>query len=262
MLIAAASLLSCKSYRDNNLIYFKNIGDIPSGTLSSTVNDDYRLRIQPDDELVITVTSAIFEATAAYNLPMNNPATRGSLLATTQPRSQTYLVDANGDIMMPVLGRVNVGGKTTDQIAEEITRMVAKDVKDPFVRVDIVNFGVDVLGEVRSPHRVITGQQIFTILDAISACGDLSEYGRRDRIFVIRYENGQRNYHRLNLSDSEIFNSPYFYLRQNDIVYVEPNDIRIDLSKYSPNNSFKLSTVSTIVSGVSVIVSLIIALSR
>ncbi|MBQ9577842.1 MAG: polysaccharide biosynthesis/export family protein [Muribaculaceae bacterium] len=261
VLIAAATLLSCTSSKENTLAYFKNLGDAPHGVLPGA-KGDYEIRLQPDDELVISVTSAIPEATAAYNLPMNNPATRGAYLVQTQARSQTYLVDNQGYIMMPVLGRVAVGGKTTDEVRDYITTQVAKEVKDPFVRVEIVNFGVDVLGEVKNPHRVVTGQQYFTLLDALAACGDLTEFARRDRVYVIRTENNQRTYHRMDLADSEIFNSPYFYLIQNDVVYVEPNQIRIDNSKYNQNNAFKLSVISTIVSSVSVVASLVIALAR
>ncbi len=261
VLIATATLLSCTSTKDNTLAYFKNLGDTTSGTLPNA-QGNYPVRLQPDDELVISVTSAVPEATAAYNVPMNNPATRGSILATTQPRSQTYLVDQEGYIMMPVLGRVMVGGKTTAEVADHIKSLVARDVKDPFVRVEVVNFVIDVLGEVRNPHRVVTGHQYFTVLDALAACGDLTEFGRRDHVYVIRTENDQRTYHRLDLTSTDVFASPYFYMRQNDVVYVEPNQIRIDNSKYNQNNAFKLSVISTIVSSVSVIASLVIALTR
>ncbi len=262
MLMAAATLLSCTSTKDNTLAYFRDLAAAPpEGTLPNP-QGNYPIRIQPDDELVITVTSSVPQATAAYNMPMDNPATRGALLVTGQPRSQTYIVDEHGYIMMPVLGRIHVGGKTIPEISGMVTQLVGENVKDPFVRVDIVNFGIDVLGEVHSPHRVVTGQQYFTVLDALAACGDLTEFGKRDRVYVIRTEDGKRNYHRLNLNSSEVFNSPYFYLRQNDVVYVEPNEIRIDNSKYNQNNAFKLSVISTIVSSVSVVASLVIALTR
>lgn len=261
VLIAAATLMSCSSSKDNALAYFKDLSLSDSGTLPN-IRGDYPIRIQPDDELVITVTSAVPEATAAYNLPMDNPATRSNLRTTTQPRSQTYIVDASGYIIMPQLGRIMVNGKTTTEIANEITSMVARDVKDPHVRVDIVNFSVDVMGEVRAPQRVYSGHQNFTVLDALSQCGDLTEFGKRDRIYVIRTEGDKRNYQRLDLTSSDVFNSPYFYLKQNDVVYVEPNQIRIDNSKYNQNNAFKLSVISTVVSSVSVIASLIIALTR
>ena len=261
MLIAAATLFSCTPTKDNGLAYFKDLATTTSGSLPN-VQGNYPIRIQPDDELVISVTSSVPQATAAYNVPMDNPATRSGILTTTQPRTQTYIVDEQGDIMMPVLGRLHVGGKTIPEITSMVSAMVSENVKDPYVRVDIVNFGIDVLGEVRNPHRVVTGQQYFTVLDALAACGDLTEFGQRDRIYVIRTEDGQRNYHRMDLTSSEVFNSPYFYMRQNDVVYVEPNKIRIDNSKYNQNNAFKLSVISTVVSSVSVIASLIIALAR
>ncbi len=260
MLVVSFLLFSCQTTK-NDLAYFHNLEDAPSGTLPDA-QSRYPIVIQPDDELLISVTSAVPEATAAYNLPMENPATRSALRLTTQPRTQTYIVDEQGNIMLPLLGRFHASGKTTAQIASEITAMVAQDVKDPYVKVDIVNFSIDVMGEVKTPQRIVAERQHFTVLDALSQCGDLTDYGKRDRVFVIRSENGQRTYHRLDLTSSEVFNSPYFYLKQNDVVYVEPNQIRIDNSKYNQNNAFKLSVISTIVSSVSVIASLIIALTR
>ncbi len=261
MLVASVMLFSCNTAKDNGLAYFHNLADTPNGTLPNA-QGSYAIVIQPNDELIVTVTSAVPEATAAYNLPLENPATRSAWRMSTQPRTQTYIVDNQGDIMLPILGRIHVGGKTTEQIANEVTAMVAKDVKDPYVKVEIVNFTIDVMGEVRTPQRVVAERQHFTVLDALAACNDLTEYGKRDRVYVIRNENGERTYHRLDLTSSEVFSNPYFYLRQNDVVYVEPNQIRIDNSKYNQNNAFKLSVISTIVSSVSVIASLIIALTR
>ena len=261
MMIAAATLLSCTSTKDNSLAYFRDLAVAPNGTLPNP-QGDYSIRIQPDDELVISITSAVPEATAAYNLPMDNPATRSYLRQTTQPRSQTYIVDDQGCIMLPVLGRMMVKGKTLGEISEDIKKLVEKDVHDPYVRVDIVNFSVDVMGEVRTPQRVYSGHQHFTVLDALAQCGDLTEFGKRDNVYVIRTEDGKRTYQRLDLNNSEIFSSPYFYLQQNDVIYVEPNQIRIDNSKYNQNNAFKLSVISTVVSTASVIASLIIALAR
>lgn len=261
VLIAAATLLSCNTNKENTLAYFRDLKTQEMGSLPMP-KGEYKILIQPDDELVISVTSAVPEATAVYNLPMDNPAIRGNLRMATQPRTQTYIVDEKGDVVLPVLGRVHVAGKTTNAIAEEITGMIAQNVKDPYVRVDIVNFSVDVMGEVRAPQRVFTERQHFTVLDALSQCGDLTEYAQRDCVYVIRTENGKREYYRLNLNSSDVFNSPYFYLKQNDVIYVEPNKIRVDNSKYNQHNAFRLSVTSTIVSGVSVIASLIIALTR
>ena len=207
MMIAAATLLSCTSTKDNSLAYFRDLAVAPNGTLPNP-QGDYSIRIQPDDELVISITSAVPEATAAYNLPMDNPATRSYLRQTTQPRSQTYIVDDQGCIMLPVLGRMLVKGKTLGEISEDIKKLVEKDVHDPYVRVDIVNFSVDVMGEVRTPQRVYSGHQHFTVLDALAQCGDLTEFGKRDNVYVIRTEDGKRTYQRLDLNNSEIFSSP------------------------------------------------------
>lgn len=258
-IIATIVLSSCSSTKDTRLSYFKNLsGD--SGVLAD-VDDKYIIRVQPDDELIITVTSSVPEATAMYNVPLGNPSMRGNTTTTSQPRMQTYIVDQNGDIEMPVIGKIKVKGLTTNEIATLIKGKVSQNVKDPFVRVEMIQFGVNVMGEVNTPHRVEIYKQRFTLLDALSAAGDLTVYAKRDNILVMRTENGQLTYHRISLNDPDLFKSPYFYMQQNDVVYVEPNSIRVNNSKYDQNNAYKLSVISTIVSGVSVIASLVIALT-
>jgi len=180
---------------------------------------------------------------------------------TSTPQQQTYVVDANGNIIFPVLGKLQVAGKTTAEVASMITNQVSSQVKDPYVRVQLATFAVNVMGEVKEPKRVnVTGKR-FSLLDALASCGDLTEYAERDNVLVIRNENGKRTYHRLNLADSQVFSDPYFYLQQNDVVYVTPNAIRVDNSKYNQNNSYKLTVISTIVSAASVVASLVIALA-
>lgn len=261
IIIVAALLIAltgCKTHTENTLSYFRNLGDAPSGVLAQDL--DYNIKVAPDDELIITVTSKVPEATAMFNQPQANYAKRGDISMQGNPRLQSYIVDKNGDIVMPTLGRINVAGKTTSQIEQLIKGKVSATVKDPFVRVELIGFYVNVMGEVKNPHRILVQSQRFTLLDALSAAGDLTEYGERSTVMVIREENGKQMYHRLNLADSNIFSSPYFYLQQNDVVYVEPNQIRIDNSKYNQNNAYKLTVISTIVSASSVIASLIIAL--
>ena len=164
-------------------------------------------------------------------------------------------------IQLPVLGEIQAAGLSTKELEAVIKNRVSEHVKDPFVRVEMINFTVNVMGEVRAPQRIVVGKERFSVLDALAAAGDLTEYGKRDNVLVIRTENGKSTYHRLNLTDGSIYASPYFYLQQNDVVYVEPNDIKIDNSKYNQFSAFKLSQLSTIVSLASVIASLVIALS-
>ena len=256
--VAMLALTGCKTATENTLSYFRNLGDSPSGVMPQGTG--YDIKIVPEDELLIMVSSSAPEATAMFNQPQGNYATRGVTSTQPNPRLQSYIVNKDGDIVMPVIGRLNVVGKTTREVEQMIVARVSQTVKDPFVRVELMGFYINVMGEVKNPHRIHVDSERFTLLDALSAAGDLTEYGERSNVMVIREENGKQTYHRMNLADSNIFSSPYFYLQQNDVVYVEPNQIRIDNSKYNQNNAYKLTVVSTIVSAASVIASLVIAL--
>jgi polysaccharide export outer membrane protein len=161
---------------------------------------------------------------------------------------------------MPILGKVHVEGKTTNEIRDMLVKEISKDVKDPFVDVTIVGFKVNVLGEVKDPGTKIVTKERYSILDALADAKDLTEYGKRENVLLIREEGGTKKVVRLNLNDAKLLESSYFYLQQNDAIYVEANTIKQENSKYNQNNGFKLSVVSTIVSACSVIASLIIAL--
>lgn len=260
LLLSGAILLltaSCSSNK-GKLTYFKDID-----TFESFVPlGDYSVKIEPADELFISVTSSSPEATALYNLPATNFATKNNLGASLQPSQQTYVVDPKGDILFPLLGNIHVAGLTTEQLRQELTDRISKDVEDPIVRVELRNFRVNVMGEVNAPGAKSGRTPRYSILDAIADAGDLTVYGKRDNVLVIREEaNGERHFERIDLTSAEALNSPYFFLKQNDYVYVEPNEIRTDNSKYNQNNAFKLSVISTIVSAASVIASLVIALT-
>ncbi len=250
-------LASCSSTKQN-LSYFEDIQDMQSASCPSS---DYEVKIIPDDELIITVTSVVPEATAAFNLPMTNPASYGTVSVNSQIQMQTYMVDKDGDIIFPVLGKLKVSGLSTSQLADKLRSEISKTVKDPFVKIELANFRINVIGEVKNPGAISVNRQRFSLLDAIAQAGDLTEYGLRESVLLIREENGVKTYHRLNLNDSKILSSPYFYLKQNDVIYVEPNKIKKDNSKYNQNNAFKLSVVATIVSALSVVASLVIALA-
>ncbi len=253
---ALISLASCSSPK-NVLPYFVDIKEIKTGELDTL---DYLPTIRPDDELSITVNSINPEATAIYQMPLINPATTSTLASSSSPRIQTYIVNSQGDIKFPVIGTIHVSGMTTEQLSEYLTKEISKDVKDPVVDVRILNFMVSVGGEVKSPSRIPLTRQRMTVLDALVQAGDLTEYGERSNVLVIREENGNRTYAHLDLNKAETLNSPYFYLKQNDYVYVSPNNIKQSNSRYNTNNSFKLSVISTIVSATSVVASLVIAL--
>lgn len=254
----AAVLSSCSSSKEN-LTYFSNLS--PEQTSGTIEGGSYEITIIPDDELVITVTSLTPEASAPFNTPVTAISNRSEKsLVTQQQALQTYVVDQNGFISMPIIGKIKAAGLTTTQLCQQITDKVAQSVIDPYVRVQLLNYRVNVLGEVKSPGAITVVKERYSILDAIAEAGDLTPYGRRENVLLIREENGQRVYHRLNLNDAAILSSPYYYLRQNDVVYVEPNNVLKSNSRYSQDNGYKLSVISTIVSAASVIASLAIAL--
>jgi polysaccharide export outer membrane protein len=255
--IVAALLSSCSTSK-SNLTYLKDIDKSYEVSVNTT---DYSPKIAVDDELYIMVTSLVPSATLQYNLPQTNTAAREDFVQQTNARLQTYIVDKNGCITMPVIGKVSAQGLTADELNKKLTDIIAKDVDEPSVTVRLLNFKVNVAGEVRSPGPQKVTTERYSVLDALTAAGDLNEYGRRDNVLIVREENGKRTAHRIDLTSSDVLTSPYFYLQQNDYVYVSPNKIRQDNSKYNQNNAFKLSVVSTIVSGCSVITSLIIALA-
>ncbi|MFA4054182.1 MULTISPECIES: polysaccharide biosynthesis/export family protein [Duncaniella] len=254
MLLAATS---CRTSKDS-LNYFED---------TRATNDiefnlqDCKIKLEPHDELFISVTSLMPEATAQYNLPLANPAKLGSLQESSQMRQQTYVVDSNGDIRFPMLGQIHVEGMTTEQLAGYLTEEISKEVKDPIVKVELVNFKVSVLGEVRMPGTITIPGERVSILDALGQAQDMTEYGDRSNVLVIREENGKATYHYINLNKSDVMTSPYYFLRQNDVVVVSPNKVRQDNSKYNNNNAYKLQVTSTIVSACSVIASLVIALT-
>ena len=258
VVLATVALSSCQTVYTTKLPYFE---DIDSAQVAQMADKDYSIKIIPDDELLITVTTTVPAASAMYNLPLSNPATRDAVISATQPQQQTYIVDANGDIQFPVLGKMHVAGMTTLQLKEELEKQIGKNVSNPIVRVQFVNFRVNVLGEVKTPGAISVKKERFSVLDALAEAGDLTEYGERENVLLIREEGDKKIYYRFNLNNSDILTSPYFYLKQNDVIYVEPNEIRQENAMYNQNNSFKISEVSTIVSATSVIVSLIIALA-
>lgn len=220
-IIVAAS--SCSSGRQ--LSYFDDIEAYNEGTMG--VLGDYQVRIKPDDELLITVNSLDPKASADYNLPMTNPALAEKAPTTSSSQQQqTYVVNALGDINFPVLGKIHVKGMTTLELTEYLTSRIAERVVDPVVRVALANFNVSVMGEVEKPGPVKVSTERLSVFDALVAAGDLTDYGRRENVLVIREIDGKKVYQRLNLKDSKVVESPFFYLQQNDVVYVEPNDTK------------------------------------
>lgn len=223
------------------------------------IEQKYEVYIHNDDLLAIMVNSKNPELALPFNMPMVSYQL-GSQTAPQQ-RVLGYLVDTNGDIDFPILGKLHVAGLTRLQLTDMIKqRLIDEDlIKDPIVTVQFLNYKVSVMGEVNRPGSFnISGDRI-TLLEALSMAGDLTIYGRRDRVAVIREKDGKRTILMHDLRSSDIFNSPCYYLQQNDIVYVEPNKAKAGQSEINQNKSVGvwLSAASILVSIASLIVTLI-----
>lgn len=239
------------------------MSDVAGERHGSLALEPQPLKIRPSDELMINVSSEIAGATAAYNLPFNNTSTKVEIPEqNTIIRFQTYLVDKSGDILFPILGKIHVGGLTTMQLAEYLTKRISETVENPMVRVELVNFKVQVAGEVKEPQTLDVRTERFTVLDALAAAGDMTVQGRRDNVLLIRQEDGEVTYHRIDLNNAKSWESPYFYLQQNDVIYVEPGELRKNEQSYNEKRSFNLTLTSIIVSSCSVIASLVIAFAK
>ena len=249
-----ALLVSCSAPKE--VLYLQDITSLKE----EVIDKNYEVIIHKDDLLAILVNSKDPELALPFNMPLVTYQIGAQ--TTAQQRLLGYLVDQNGDIDFPILGKLHVEGLTRMQVTELIKQKLMEEdlIKDPIVTVQFLNFKVSVMGEVARPGTFdISGDRI-TLLEALSMAGDLTIYGERKNILLIRDNNGKKEFHRFDLTATDLLESPYFYLQQNDIVYVEPNKARRGNAKYSQSDQFNVSVVSTIIGGISVFVSLAIAL--
>ena len=249
-------LTSCKT-TTNNITYFQDL-DNQSAVTGKAVN--YTPRIAPDDQLSITVSGMDPNAVATFNIPLASYLAHGETNVTSTPVLHTYLVNSHGEIDFPVLGKLQVGGMTRSELTDMMTKRISAYVKSPIVTIQIRNFKVSVLGEVNKPGTVNVPNERLSVLDALGMAGDLTIYGNRTNVLLIRDNNGLKEYHRFDLTSAEMLTSPYYYLQQNDVLYVEPNKARKGNAKYSQNGQFNVSLASTIISALSILASLGIAL--
>jgi len=224
------------------MIYLQNKGGLP--LKEDLIN--FEPKIQPGDLLTINVSALDKEAVAPFNLY----ETTG--FGIQKPIS--YLVNYDGTINFPALGTIKVKDLTNKQITTKIEHLLADYIKNPIVNVRIINFKISVLGEVKNPGSYSVKSERISIFDAIAMAGDLTIVGKRGDVKLIREQNGIRKFVTLDLTDRRIVNSPYYYLAQNDVIYVEPNKTKINTSANSPNTGIIISSISTLISLIAIFV--------
>lgn len=220
--VASALLAGCTSY--------KNVPYMQNPEVVNSYREDlplYDAKIMPKDLLSITVNTSDPQAAAPFNLTVQTPlnAALTNINTTTQPTLQQYLVNNKGEIDFPVIGRLKVGGLTKNEAEDLIREQLQPYLKEsPIVTVRMANYKISVLGEVNRPGTFTVGNEKVNILEALAMAGDMTVYGVRDNVKLIREDaKGKREIINLNLNNAELVVSPYYYLRQNDIIYVTPN---------------------------------------
>jgi polysaccharide biosynthesis/export protein len=253
----AVLLASCspiKNIKPAEYIYFRNGADTIFSKQKETL-------IQPNDLLSIQVYSKTpnQEQAAIFNMP--TPSTTNNTTGAAPGTAPGYQVDAAGNIEMPVIGIVRAAGLTISELQNVLVQKLANNVKYPAVLVSFLEFNINVLGEVHAPglHKFTTDK--VTILDAIAASGDLTDYGKRDSITVIREEKGRKVYHYIDLRTKDIFESPVYIMEPNDVVYVPPNRYKLRNLSINPDKQRNTSTLLAILFAAVSIASLVVAIS-
>jgi polysaccharide export outer membrane protein len=271
-LLSLFFLSSCTAYRQNakrinrDFLYFqKGVDSLQDITFSP-------LTIKPNDLLNISVSSntlnqeqaALFNAANFGGISGNN----GGVMINQQQMGGAnifgFLVDEQGFIKYPIIGAIKVAGLSRVELAQAIEKALAQKelVKEPVVEVRYLQLRINVLGEVRSPGPKNFPSDRISILDVISASGDLTERGRRDNILVLREESGKKKVYKVNLLNTDFINSPVFQLQQNDVVYVQPNSIKLKEVNFDPQFNRDLQVGMTVASAFSFFINIFLLLKK
>lgn len=212
---------------------------------------NYEPTLKPDDLLSIIVSAETPEVTVPFNLP----AIQGNYqVDNNQNGIKTYLIDNFGNIDFPVIGKVQLGGLTRTEAVNKMTKAVSEYITNPSINLRILNYKISVLGEVAKPGSFTVPSERITLLEALSNAGDLTIYGKRDNILVIREADGKKSFTRVDITNTDFVNSPYYYLSQNDVIVVEPNNTRVKSSSVGPNTTLYISVASILVTIATIVI--------
>ena len=245
-LMAIVLLASCGTQKD--VPYFQNamMVDLSGSQML------YDARIMPKDQLTITVSASDDKAAAPFNMTVPTSYSAATRSTYSQPMLQTYLVDNDGNINFPIIGQVHVGGLTkaeTENMIQAKIKPYMAAAENPIVTVRMPGYQVSVMGEVARPGTFTVSREKITILEALAQAGDLTIYGMRDNVKLVREDaNGKKTIHELDLRDANIISSPYYYLQQNDIVYVTPNKVKAQNSSVGSMTTLWFSATSILIS--------------
>lgn len=245
-------LTSCSQ---RNLTYLSDLQEASTNTIDITNTVDPK--IQPNDLLDITITSLSAESNVLFNRGVIQTG-GASGTAGASANSTGYLVDKSGHITMPVLGKIYLSGLTKEEAANKLTAVLGKYAREPIVNINFLNFKITVIGEVNNPSTFNVPSEKVNIFEALGLAGDMTAYGKRENVLIIREQDGKRTTTRVDLTTKEVLNSPYFYLQQNDIIYVEPDNFKaVQVSPGRSNVQYGLSIGLALISVVTLLMSYI-----
>ncbi len=245
-IVMLALLSSCGSTKD--VAYFKNSQEADLSKSSFL----YDARIMPKDQLTITVSAINDEAATPFNMTVPTPYTVNSRSTYSQAMLQTYLVDNIGNITFPIIGEIHLGGLTkseAEKLIEQKIKPFMAGEENPIVTVRMTGYQISVLGEVSRPGTFTVSREKITILEALAQAGDLTIYGVRNNVKLIREDaTGKKMIVEMDLNDANIINSPYYYLQQNDVIYVTPNKVKAQNSSVGSMTTLWFSATSILIS--------------
>jgi polysaccharide biosynthesis/export protein len=234
-LLGVIILLFSSCVSSKKIVYFQHT---ENSQLKETIVN-FEPKIQKGDILSLNISAIDAEAAVPFNLYEN--------ASVTNPKPLTYLVNSDGEINFPVIGSLKVEGFTTKELTQNLTSRLAEYLVKPIVNIRLVNFKVTVMGEVQSPGTYTIPNERITIVEALGLAGDLNIQGKRSTVLLIREHDGKRAFITMDLTNKKLFNSPYYYLAQNDVIYVEPNKTKINSSVVGSNTSVIISTGSILI---------------
>jgi polysaccharide export outer membrane protein len=220
---------------------------------NETKEADFQVKLQPDDLLLIMISAENPIIAQPYNLSNVSVAINNET-AAGQQRLLSYQIDQQGAIQLPGLGTIKAAGKTRNELMAHIEKLLEGKITNPVITIRILNFKISVQGEVNRPGTFPINSERVTLLEALSMAGDLTIYGKRDNILVIREENGVKSFQKVDITKGDFVNSPYYYLSQNDVIYVEPNKTRVNSSVIGPNVTVGLTALSLLITIIAITV--------
>jgi polysaccharide export outer membrane protein len=236
-LVAFFILLMSSCGSKKNIIYFQDIDKIQNLIDSS----NYEIKIKPHDNLLITVSATNAEAADNYNIIKTKQGGGGA----SNLEWLGYLVDDNGDINFPTIGRLHIGGLTKVEAADLLQSKITQLIDNPVVNIRFLNYKIYIMGEVSHPGLYTVSEEKISVPEALTLAGDMTIYGNRHNVLIIRIENGEKKFYRLDMTSASVFFSEAYYLRQNDILYIEPNQTRVwSSTNVSPYLSIAISSLT------------------